>query len=113
MSQILSLHIQIQTQTKQKFQVQCICVLLSLCRCGYHSCALYLYIEFYSYSEEEDFQKNHLCFVEDRERQGFSTDNDNWKKSYVQSLLDKLELTNESHRVQSARSLLYLMQGVS
>jgi hypothetical protein len=43
---------------------------------------------------------------------GFSTDNDNWKKSYVQSLLDKLELTNESHRVQSARSLLYLMQGM-
>ena len=25
--------------------------------------------EFYSYSEEKDFQRNHLCFVEDRERQ--------------------------------------------
>ena len=31
----------------------------------------------------------------------------------MQSLLDKLELTDENHRMQAARSLLYLMQGMS
>ena len=27
-------------------------------------------LELYSYSEEEDFQKNHLCFVKERKGQG-------------------------------------------